>query len=875
MKSNFRVFLTSLLLFTLFSCGGGSLSADTSNPDPDPDLSMTIALIVTNAQGETSSTLSGDTPLTVTATVTNSAGALLSGQLVSFSLDKPELALFNNDAGSALTGSDPALGVATIGLLVGQNSGAGLVIATLEGGETAQIGFVSSGIVDPEPPQMTISMSITDTDGVATNELSTSTSLIVSATVSSPAGDLLGDQLVTFSFDSALDLASFNNDSSTGLTGTTGETLGIASIGLIVGANSGDGNVIATLATGESKQIGFTSIGSSNTAEQPFTLELFASGSQLASSGSDQIDLFAVVKNEQNVLLENILVIFSANSGASITASQPTTDASGIARVLLGTGNKPENRSIIVTAEIVSQNVIEAQNIEIAVVGTQIVVDGPSSIIVDDPAPITIIVSDSDSNGIANQAVTLSVFDQDDVLVENPTLSDVEFITDNNGQLRVDYQGEQSGQFRILAQALNAQGSISIIVQQDKFGFDNLPDSNDANDDIALGLPQQITISWLKDGVAFAGGAVSFNASRGAISSADAVTDVNGNASFTISADNAGFAAISALGTDSQGNEVSARGVIAFVATVADTIRVDATPDSIGPDGQSSTITAVVRDPTGNLVKSKQVNFLLDDVSGGDLSLIQSSTDRSGIATTVYRSNAVSTIDSVKVTATVDDTPAVTSFTTLTVGDRGFDITVGTGRLIASPTDSSYTKEFSAFVLDPDSNPVAGAQLTFSAPPVKFNEGGVYRKGYWQWDPINEVWFPVVTVICANEDINGDGILDEGEDTNGDGNLTPGLIVAVTENKVTDVNGQALISMSYPQLFGAWVDVMLEVSGQSAGSEVSENQRYTLGVAASDLSEEGAPPPPNPYGAGLTGLDANPPMLPDGSTSVQLCRDRS
>ena len=93
---------------------------------------------------------------------------------------------------------------------------------------------------------------------------------------------------------------------------------------------------------------------------------------------------------------------------------------------------------------------------------------------------------------------------------------------------------------------------------------------------------------------------------------------------------------------NAENNQVSARTQVEFIATQANSIIVDGTPDSIGPSGQTATITAVVRDINGNLVKGKKVNFLVDDVSGGTISPNQATTDRSGIASTVYTSNAVS-----------------------------------------------------------------------------------------------------------------------------------------------------------------------------------------------------------------------------------------
>jgi hypothetical protein len=277
----------------------------------------------------------------------------------------------------------------------------------------------------------------------------------------------------------------------------------------------------------------------------------------------------------------------------------------------------------------------------------------------------------------------------------------------------------------------------------------------------------------------------------------------------------------------------------------------------VAPSGQTSTISSVVRDPNGNLVKGKVINFLVDDVSGGTISPNQATTDRSGIASTVYTSNAVSSFEAVKVYATVADTPTVSNFTSLTVGDRAFDISIGTGRLIEAPEQSSYAKEFSVFVTDPDSNPVPNALMTFAAPPVKFTDGGEYRKGFWRYDEDNNIWLQVITADCANEDVDGNGILDVGEDTNNDGLLTPGNVVSIPSTSNTDDNGQTLINILYAKQFGAWVDVDISVKAESAGSESSESQEFPLPVAATDLVDDASPPPSSPYGESSSCIDTD------------------
>lgn len=686
-------------------------------------------------------------------------------------------------------------------------------------------------------------LAFTDANGQPSTSLSESTPLTLTATAVDSNGDPVASTLITYTFQPE-GLAIFGNDSGTASTGSDG----VAIIEILVGENSGAGQITATLSSGETATTTFNSVGTTLIGELPASLDLFGSSTQLASSGSDQIELTALVKDANNVLLEGVDVTFSANAGASLQlengGSIAVTGADGIARATLSTQNNQENRTIEITASTATFS----QVLDVQVVGTQININGSSSAILNNPVPLTISLIDSDGNGIANQAVNLSA--------SNGQLSNTSPVTSAEGQITVNYTGDVSGSDTVIANALNSQSEFSIIVQEDDFSFVGGATDDEAVE-VNLDTATELTVQWLKNGSAFANGTVTLTTSRGQVAVDTAITDSAGNVSYSIQSDNAGFASITATGVDASGNEVSARTLVEFVATVADSIIVDGTPDSVAPSGQTSTITSVVRDPNGNLVKGKVINFLVDDVSGGTISPNQATTDRSGIASTVYTSNAVSSFEAVKVYATVADTPTVTSFTSLTVGDRAFDISIGTGRLIEAPEQSSYSKEFSVFVTDPDSNPVPNALMTFSAPPVKFTDGGVYRKGSWSYDEDNDIWLQVVTATCANEDVDGNGILDEGEDFNNDGQLTPGNVAIIPSTGTTDDNGQALINILYAKQFGAWVDVDISVKAESAGSESSESQEFSLRVAAADLVDETSPPPSSPYGMSSNCNDTN------------------
>lgn len=705
-----------------------------------------------------------------------------------------------------------------------------------------------TGTVTPDPTY-SISVALTNGAGEVSTALTGDSPLTLSATVTDSTGNPVSNQVVSFSF-SVENLARFSNDTGTALTNSEG----VATITLIVGELSGSGMVTATLDSTTSAQTGFTSSGTTATVETPESLEIFSSQSQLSSSGNDEVELWAVVKNAQNILLEGVTVSFSADNNAAIAETQPVTDDNGTARVQLRTGGDKENRTITVTATVSGETTL-TETLSINVVGTEIDINGATSAIIGDAVNVTISLEDSDNVGISGEALTLVVTDPSGTDVTATTVNNVEPVTGDEGRVTVQFTAPASGTYTLTASALNTQTSFEIEVQQDEFVFLNAPDVDDVEQDIALNTNFALQIRWLRDANPFSGGNVSFAISRGSIVSADATTGADGIANLTVSSTNAGLATISATGTDGSGVEVSTQIDIAFIATDAETLILDATPDSIGPDGQTSTISAVVLDADGNRVRNKLVNFEVNDVSNGNLTDAQSRTDRRGIATTVYESNAVSTYQSVQVSAYVNDEPSVTGTTFLTVGDRPFDISLGTGNLIEAPQQSSYSKEFSVFVTDADANPVEGTTLTFSATPVIETVGFAYYKGYWVWDEDDSIHYQVITAQCFSEDANGNGRLDAGEDLNGDGQLTPGNTAAIDADATTDENGQALIELNYPKQYGGWVQLTLSARGESSGTESVDTMQYTLGVSAEDRSTQGSPPPSSTWGTSSSCAD--------------------
>ena len=154
-----------------------------------------------------------------------------------------------------------------------------------------------------------------------------------------------------------------------------------------------------------------------------------------------------------------------------------------------------------------------------------------------------------------------------------------------------------------------------------------------------------------------------------------------------------------------------------FVADKPHRLIAQAYPVSIGPNEQTSTVSVVVRDSTGNLVKNQIVDFDLDDVTGGSIFPAFAVTDSNGSASTVYTSNNTSAHEGISIKATVRGSPEISDTANITVADREVFIALGTGNTILNTDDTTYNKQYSVFVTDIDSNPIANVDLTVSAIP--------------------------------------------------------------------------------------------------------------------------------------------------------------
>ena len=550
---------------------------------------------------------------------------------------------------------------------------------------------------------------------------------------------------------------------------------------------------------------------------------LLAASTQLQSGDDSGVQIMAIVRDENNILLADQPVEFGVAQGSdgALTVTQFTTDETGTATAVLTTGGNEQNRTITVNAT--SSEV--SDTLDVNVVGTALTVSGTSSMVNGDDATLTLTLKDSFGDGLAGETFNVTSS-------SGNTLSAATLTADGSGQAQVVITAVVPGSDTITVTSLGETETHAITVSSDTFDLDA------GGADLTLDTPHTVNLLWEISGVG-QNGTVNLSSTRGALS-VSSVTVVNGAASFTISSANAGPALITA--TDSNGT-ASTTESIEFVATNPQMIELQSNLSTIGVGGEQATLTATVYDAlqNGNRVKNQRVTFnIVQDTGGGTISVGEGITDSQGQVSTVFTSGgSPSSKDGVIISATVANT-AITNQVTLTVGQRALFIDLGTGNSIEESNDVQYSKEYSVLVTDASGGPVANQEVTLSVLPVKF------FKGWYEWG--GEFWYPDYTIDatseCVNEDLDSDGILGPTEDVNGNGKLDPGNAATVVPGKVTtDESGFAQFAVEYQQDKASWVEVRLEARATVGGTESIDSVQFILSGAASDFSDEAVAPP--------------------------------
>lgn len=363
-------------------------------------------------------------------------------------------------------------------------------------------------------------------------------------------------------------------------------------------------------------------------------------------------------------------------------------------------------------------------------------------------------------------------------------------------------------------------------------------------------------------------------------SSGSGTTDSNGEYIFNYTAPTAaGDYAVTATvagASDSQNVQVQAAGSVPVVTATISSGSVRVTPSVVavnlpGSQTNRAEVRALFVDANNRPIPNVRVRFdLAGDVNniGGTFTvgnapeILYSNSD--GVVTSAYVPGTRSSpTDGVTVRACygVSDTdPNLLNCTTsasqtVTVSSDPLSVTIGTNGTIITGT-LTYTKQFNIVVVDAAGNVVPDVSLVASIDLVN------YYKGYF--DVGTNRWEKQVNVVCRNEDLNRNGVLDAGEDQDnnndnvvdgpGEGVLWPrkaDVSVRLLSNK-TDAAGSAVLEVTYNQNHGTWVDALVTVAASGiAGTEGRASYALTpIPVDATTINNTSATPAylVSPYG---------------------------
>jgi Bacterial Ig-like domain (group 1) len=572
--------------------------------------------------------------------------------------------------------------------------------------------------------------------------------------------------------------------------------------------------------------------GNTPTGPTVATLSTLASATSIQSASVTAVDITAYAKDSNNALVKGALVTFSASSG-QLQVSQATTDENGTAKATLSPGGDPTNRSITVTA---STGTITS-TVTVNVTGSQLQLQGPTAMVLNQTGTFTMRLIDSAGAGITGKTVTLTS-------KLGNTLTPASVTTDSSGNATFTLKIINAGSDTITATGMGITSTASVGVNADLFAF-TAPASNT---EVALGNAQTVTVQWLSGGAPVVGQTVSFASTRGTVSAPTATTDASGNASVTVTSNNAGGATVTANGTGGATAQLS----LEFVATSVAKVEVQPSVFTLAPT-QESVLTATVHDANGNLVKNKVVTFSLQDNTGGTLNTAAGVTDSQGRTQSTYKAgSATSASNGISVTATVQGT-AVTDTVNLTVAQAQVFISLGTGNEIQKISSTQYAVPYAIAVTDATGNGVSGVKLSATVLSTKYMKG---KRGTAAEDFVHVVNSPNV---CNDEDGNHNGVLDTtpDEDFNHSGRIEAGNIATVapdmtvtgSQGLTTNSDGFAYIRVIYPMEYAYYLQVELDVRAGVAGTEFVRSSYFTVPGAADDFKDlTKAPGPVSPFG---------------------------
>ena len=694
------------------------------------------SLFVILSADSTSILRDGETTLTLTATVTDGGGLLLSGKTISWRISSGSgtvigssdttdtngeaTAVFTPDAAdstdssaiiqAAVSGSSDQFQIELRGISLSISTDRSTIVA--DGTDTAQITLTAVETSSGDPVvgrSITFSTDLgsvtspanTDNNGQATSSLTSTTSGVATVTATLGSARAASIQIAANAFSVTSSTSSIHRDgvSTATVTATYRDDGGNAVSGQSVSWSilSGTGSLSATNGTtgtnGQTSVI-FTAdaadsidvstviraMANSGSASVTITLRGISLGmssdkSALIADGSDAatITLQAVETSSGNPVVGKT-VSFSTNLG-TVTASS-TTDSDGKTTATLKSGS---TGTATVTATLGNSRTAA---VDVAVNAQAITVSASASstsILRDGESTSTVTATVTDNNGdpLSGQTVTWSRS------AGTGSVSPVTATTDVNGQATTTFTADAadstdgSGTVQASAGGNTDTSTITLRGISLSMSSDVSAIITDGGDAATITL-QAVETST---GNPVVGKTVSFSTNLGTVS-ASSTTDSDGKVTATLKSGSTGTATVTAT----LGNSRTAAVDVAVNAQ-AITVSVSASSTSILRDGEStSTVTATVTDNNGDPLSGQTVTWSRS-AGTGSVSPATAITDVNGQATTTFTADAA---DSLNGSGTVQASAGGnTDTSTITLRGISLSISSDVSAIIADDSDAA------------------------------------------------------------------------------------------------------------------------------------------------------------------------------------------
>lgn len=566
------------------------------------------------------------------------------------------------------------------------------------------------------------------------------------------------------------------------------------------------------------------------------------------TDGSTSATITAQVKDATNNVVSNQRVLFStSDSGVALSPVGTTsvTDSAGRMQVKLDLGSTAAARAKRVITVTATSGTASATT-TVQVVGTRVSVVGPDSLTVGVSSEYTIAAVDSTGAGVADLPVT--------VTFAGGTPASSALTTGANGQAKVTLTGVTPGASAVVATAAGVDPvsrAVNVLGSNTPFRVVSPADGAE----VLVNTDQPITVQFRENGAPAVGRTIIVTTTRGTVNgttSANIVTNANGEVNATVRSASAGQATITAtVFSNGTPNSVSSR--INYVSRSPSKITLSLDPSSIGANAPGSTsstsrLITTVRDATDNPVKGALVTYAAQDPSNGSIQPSTAVTDASGQAIASFVAGPTSS-SAVQISASVfneSGTLVATDTKTMTVSAVALFVELGTGNAIEALDTTTYSMPWTAIVTDANRNPVSGLPVTVSLAAVSYFKGIWLWNGTSSWVPVNYDNPTLPLLKCVSEDTNRNNLLDVGEDINTNGRLDPGSPASVRVTSAdgkTASDGRATLAVVYPKSFGEWVEVTMRVTIGTPGTESTISRTFVVPVLAADVTSSTVAPP--------------------------------